>query len=394
MDENAVIDAETESLMSKREDGNEWETYKENVKPLKGGRKVKLLNEALKAQQDNSFKQSLLDKRRKLIEDIDEYSGDDPLQPWIECIKWVRESFPSGGDQSGLLSIYEQCVRSFWNDKRYRDDFRYLKTWLEYADQCVDPEVVYSFLDVNDIGQDHSLFYTRYATCLELNNKLKKADEIYRLGIARRARPLEKLENAHRNFRARAIEAFKHKEEDLLTPGEENGSSRSFGTVMSGAADGTARQPQQSFQGARKKAKPLTERSGNQQLNVYNDATTELHSRPSSSFVIQEENNRGCRQTWLTLGTRAERNKENTSIPTKWTSNKIPQRTVARTTTPSLEVFVDEDCTMDNSTLDHESTKPIKALHLRRGNLQAVKRETELLKKNPLIYFPKDSLPR
>lgn len=49
------------------------------------------------------------------------------------CIKWVQESFPPGGDCSGLIVIYEQCVRTFWNDNRYKDDLRYLKVWLEYV---------------------------------------------------------------------------------------------------------------------------------------------------------------------------------------------------------------------------------------------------------------------
>ncbi|KAG2310966.1 hypothetical protein Bca52824_022523 [Brassica carinata] len=34
------------------------------------------------------------------------------LFPWIKCVKWVHEAFPPGGECSGLLVIYEQCVRS------------------------------------------------------------------------------------------------------------------------------------------------------------------------------------------------------------------------------------------------------------------------------------------
>jgi hypothetical protein len=49
------------------------------------------------------------------------------------CIKWVQESFPMGGDYSGLVVIYEQCVRTFWHSDRYKDDLRYLKVWLEYV---------------------------------------------------------------------------------------------------------------------------------------------------------------------------------------------------------------------------------------------------------------------
>jgi checkpoint serine/threonine-protein kinase len=58
------IDPETEFLLTKRETGNEWETFKENVRPLKRGRNVNILNNALKSNTDNHLKKSLLDQRR------------------------------------------------------------------------------------------------------------------------------------------------------------------------------------------------------------------------------------------------------------------------------------------------------------------------------------------
>lgn len=49
------LDPETEFLVSKRETGNEWELFKENVRPLKRGRKIELLNDALKSQNHKSL---------------------------------------------------------------------------------------------------------------------------------------------------------------------------------------------------------------------------------------------------------------------------------------------------------------------------------------------------
>ncbi|KAF6137757.1 hypothetical protein GIB67_040465 [Kingdonia uniflora] len=53
-------------------------------------------------------------------------------------------------------------------------------------------------------------------------------------------------------------------------------------------------------------------------------------------------------KSWNSLGTRADRNKENTAIPSKWTSTKIPQRpgsrSAAAVASPCIEVFVVEDC--------------------------------------------------
>lgn len=49
------------------------------------------------------------------------------------CIKWVQDAFPPGGDCSGLVVIFEQCVRTFWHEESYKNDLRYLKVWLEYV---------------------------------------------------------------------------------------------------------------------------------------------------------------------------------------------------------------------------------------------------------------------
>ena len=61
------LDAETEFLATKQETGNEWELFKENVRPLKRGRNVGLLNQALKSHTDYQLKKSLLDTRRSFF---------------------------------------------------------------------------------------------------------------------------------------------------------------------------------------------------------------------------------------------------------------------------------------------------------------------------------------
>ena len=60
------MDPEAAFLASEQVTGNEWELYKENVRPLKRGRNVQLLNQALRSQQDHALKKSLLQTRRSL----------------------------------------------------------------------------------------------------------------------------------------------------------------------------------------------------------------------------------------------------------------------------------------------------------------------------------------
>eukprot|EP00898_Chlorokybus_atmophyticus_P003015 jgi/Chlat1/3714/Chrsp251S03868 len=100
-------------------------------------------------------------------------------------IRWVQEAYPEAGAQSELLPILEKCARAFQHDTRYADDVRYLRVWILYADCCSEPQDVFAFLEANNIGQSHSLFYAAYATCMELRHNFKRAQEVYELGLAR-----------------------------------------------------------------------------------------------------------------------------------------------------------------------------------------------------------------
>ncbi|KAL4573832.1 hypothetical protein LXL04_020651 [Taraxacum kok-saghyz] len=187
---------------------------------------------------------------RKLIKAIDEYEGEDPLQPWFACIKWVQDAFPPGGDCSGLVVILEQCVRTFWHEEQYKNDIRYLKVWLEYAGYCDDAEVVYGFLNTNKIGEMHAIFYISYATHLESKNKIKTGNNIYECGIARNAQPIEKLKSAYRKFFTRSMSRPKAIEEESMDTCQP---TRSFGTILTKADSGN--RPLDSCEIARKRQK-------------------------------------------------------------------------------------------------------------------------------------------
>ncbi|KAL6578230.1 Mitotic spindle checkpoint protein bubr1 [Orobanche minor] len=376
------LDPETEFLASKQETGNEWELFKENVRPLKRGRNIGLLNGALKSQSNSQLKTSLLHHRRMLIEAIDEYTGEDPLQPWIECIKWVQEAFPPGGDCSGLVLIYEQCVRTFWHEDRYKDDLRYLKVWLEYAENCVDAEVVYKFLEANKIGVTHASFYISYALQMELKNKNKAANEIFNRGLSMKAQPVEKLTTAYKKFFTRSMRQRKATDEEVT---ENHLPARSFGTVL---MKQTRNQASESSDIFRKKQKP--DRAPGNALSIFKDNSS------SSLTNYQPEMSKSDLRPWHSLGARAERNKENNAIPSKWTSTKIPQKPCQRLrrppSGPSIEIFVDDESSEQHKQETEGEKSPV--LHLRLGDGRDIKKETELLRENPLRHFPPNSLPR
>ncbi|KAH9618412.1 hypothetical protein KSS87_000499, partial [Heliosperma pusillum] len=81
-----TLDPESQFLLQMRLDSKKrfssdcddefgWDIYKENVKPLKRGRNVDILNQALMSHSNPPLKHSLLLTRRKLIEAISEYQG-------------------------------------------------------------------------------------------------------------------------------------------------------------------------------------------------------------------------------------------------------------------------------------------------------------------------------
>ncbi|KAJ8760399.1 hypothetical protein K2173_015066 [Erythroxylum novogranatense] len=156
------LDPKMEFFASKRETGNEWELFKENVRLLKKCRNVQVLNQTLKSQTNNTLKYSLLYTRSKLINTIDQYEGDDPLLPWLQ----KRITFPPGGDCSGLIVIYEQCVRTFWHSHQYKDNLWYLKVWLEYMRIPSLSFPIFSYY----CHTFHSFYYTSYQRLVDFSN--------------------------------------------------------------------------------------------------------------------------------------------------------------------------------------------------------------------------------
>ncbi|KAL1206186.1 Mitotic spindle checkpoint protein BUBR1 [Cardamine amara subsp. amara] len=385
-----ISDPESEFLNSKQETGYEWELFKENVRPLKRGRNVHLLNNALKSHSDHQLRKNLIEKRRKLIEAIDEYDGDDPLFPWIECIKWVQEAFPPGGECSGLLVIYEQCVRKFWYSERYKDDLRYLKVWLEYAEHCADAEVIYKFLEVNDIGNTHAVYYIAYALHMEFKAKVKTANEIFNLGISRNAKPVEKLNDAYKKYMVRTMRRSTTADEE---PKEKNDlPSRSFGTLLSRGDNNTERHALGISNQLAKKPKP--NHSSKTSLSIYKDTDSD------TTWGNQSESDKSKPEfgSWLMLGGRAERNKENNSLPGKWTKFKVPQKPIVRTgvaPASTFEVFVDEEeWTEEGDEKKKSETISSSSNVLPLNDGREIKKETELLRQNPLRHFPPNSFLR
>uniref|UniRef100_A0A8B9S7D2 Mitotic checkpoint serine/threonine-protein kinase BUB1 beta n=1 Tax=Apteryx owenii TaxID=8824 RepID=A0A8B9S7D2_APTOW len=211
---------------------DEWELSKENVQPLRQGRVMSTLQEAL-AQQETSIHTAVQLKKQEFESEIRFYSGDDPLDVWDRYIKWTEQTFPQGGKESNLPAVLERAVKALNEQQRYYKDPRYLSLWLKFGNCCNEPLDLYSYLHSQEIGTTLALLYITWAEELEARGSFKKADLIFQEGLQRKAEPLDKLQSHHRQFQARVSrqtllgleEAADEKDPDLLGTAEPQRSS-------------------------------------------------------------------------------------------------------------------------------------------------------------------------
>ena len=235
----------------------EWDTSKENFQPLRKGRDAKMLSEAsgmrhgeratkLKEERrcvsrrasrisnrrcklrqpaettiwfwrrplTSNSSNSHLSPRSAFWEAISNYDGDDPLEVWVRFIKWTEQTCTAGGRETELLPLLERCTRELQEVPRYKDDARYLRVWVKYADCCREPHDIFKFLQANDIGQRHTLFYEAYAAFLEIRGAFKHATEVYDRGVMMRAQPRERLKDKLAQFQHRMMRRRQRKLEE------------------------------------------------------------------------------------------------------------------------------------------------------------------------------------
>ncbi|KAI3441388.1 BUB1 N-terminal domain-containing protein [Psidium guajava] len=145
-----------------------------------------------------------------LISDIRTYTGDDPLLPWIRGIRRMKERLPPQVLREKLPRFLQKCAEKFQSDRRYRNDLRYLRVWLQLMDYVDDPKVLLRAMEMNRIGMKRSLFYQAYALYFEKMKKFEEADKIYHLGVQNLAEPVDELQKSYEQFLHR-LERHKNK---------------------------------------------------------------------------------------------------------------------------------------------------------------------------------------
>ncbi len=155
-------------------------------------------------------RQALLAQQRadheQIVTSDDNADSDDPLEAWTKYVKWCIDNFPSGQThESGLIPLLERATRHFKDSEQYTNDPRYLRLWILYARNVECARDVYNFLLANEIGTKLASLYEELAVVLEGQRMYDEADAMYKLGIARRANPIDRIKRRYEEYKTRII---------------------------------------------------------------------------------------------------------------------------------------------------------------------------------------------
>ena len=319
------------------------ETHKENIQSLPGGRSAKAL--AATFAPTCSRPLSTPGDTRNLNEAIrEEYEleiiaiadSDDPLDVYDRYVKWTLSAYPSAQatPESQLRPLLERATKAFQTATHYKNDPRYLKLWLNYIRFFSDaPRETFAYLARHNIGEGLALFYEEFAAWLEGAGRWTQADEVYKLGIEREARPAERL--------LRKFGEFQHRFESRVQNGDEPSSPAlptvrpalmakmdPFAVSTPRSSDPQAPRPPSGIGGS------STARGGRQKLAIFSDADG---AAPDTKHTGE------AAKGWDNIGTIADRKKENIMEARPWTGEtlKAGKKTGG---VPKMAVFKDEVC--------------------------------------------------
>jgi checkpoint serine/threonine-protein kinase len=297
------------------------ENQKENIQSLPGGRSAKELARIFSPKDPKDILATPSPNDTRTLNDAikQEYEAelqaiaesDDPLDIYDRYVKWTLNAYPStqATPESGLLPLLERAVRAFLSSPHYKNDPRYLRLWLHYIRLFSDsPRETFAFLARHHIGEGLALYYEEFAAWLEGAGRWNQADEVYRLGMDREARPAERLVRKYSEFQQR----YEQRSQDTgpSSPALPVVRPALAAKVDPFASATTDTQAQRS--GPAPTAAPKT-KSGKPKMAIFSDADS-AESQPAVS---------GQSKGWDSIGSLHERRKENKVEAKPWVGETL-----------------------------------------------------------------------
>ncbi|KAL0478884.1 mitotic checkpoint serine/threonine-protein kinase BUB1 [Acrasis kona] len=342
---------------------SEFEGSKENIKPIKKGRKASELRKQFapltnvfcdtSAPQhqdknaicfDNHNTKPKLAYERAVWENLVRQPSSDCLQTWLNYLEWIENSYPTLGPESQYIDVIQRVSRDFMKNPelkgRYLNDERFICIWLKYADTCSEPLDVFAFMDTNGIGCDYAPFYVQWATALEDAKDLKSADAVLSRGLNREAKPLHLMRSAHEGLSYRLAKYLK---QQITAPRTQPPTLQRAPFAPIGSTSTSSARPM--LTSAPKSLKPI--RMQQSLVKRKNDATFKVYSDENAPQVgrvlpFQSEH----QMTWDSLPTETQSEKENTMLPTRW-NHLMPQHHITSTHVPpayeEFTIYADEE---------------------------------------------------
>ncbi|KAK3114771.1 protein kinase [Teratosphaeriaceae sp. CCFEE 6253] len=289
------------------------ESHKENIVALPSGRSAKALAQLylpplLGANPSPTNIQDAHARERAPFDEelasIDE--ADDPLDVYDRYLRWTLGAYPTPqARESQLLPLLERATKSLQTSPQAKNDPRYLKLWLHYIRLFSDaPRETFVYLARNGIGEELALYYEEFAAWLENAGRWNQAEEVYKMGLEKEARPSERL--------MRKFGEFERRKEARVQDAAEPTSPalpvvrKALGAKLDPfAATSPAAEQQSARSTALKKGK-------SSKMAIFADG--EEPARPESG---------NSSKGWNNIGTLAERRKENTVEAKPWAGEKM-----------------------------------------------------------------------
>ncbi|KAJ8106345.1 hypothetical protein ONZ43_g7096 [Nemania bipapillata] len=316
------------------------EGQKENIQSLPGGRSAKKLAEVFSPSPLHKLATPTPADTKNINDCIRaEYEAevaalsesDDPLDVFDRYVRWTFDAYPSAQatPQSQLHTLLERATKAFIGSPQYKNDPRYLKLWLHYIQFFSDsPRETFVFLARHSIGESLALFYEEYAAWLESAGRWTQAEEVYKLGIERDARPVQRLIRKFGEFeqrRAQQPDATDEPSSPAL-PSVRPALAAKVDPFAAASRPVDPQAPRPNMGVSGQPSKP-----GKSKLAIFSDASSSQSALPPAG-----EGAKG----WDTIGSLADRKKENVMEAKPWVGETL-KTSVKKSSAPKMAVFRD-----------------------------------------------------
>jgi len=314
----------------------QWEHSKENILPVKSGRKAAELALVFGTKRTTS----VIDQERQQYEEKIQNNTEDPLSSWLEYYTWAKERFPNNHVEQ--LKIVQNITKIFCNTEMYQQDERYLRIWIIYSDMLTNPVDMFQYLLNKELCTDWAILYEAYALALENSENYKDADEMFKLGINRRAHPVDALKSKYSRFLVRMSEYLARRQQLAEEESQEPASGRRESRPRTALSrlGGTSSSRMGSSANSNSARVSL--------ITVLSDSDIAAGSDISDEFKVR----------WNEFSTEQESTKENIRLAVGWSGQTLPQKKVrsskSKPKPKGFAIYVDPDCETESQTNDDD----------------------------------------